>query len=262
MNFQFSRLRSASRQSFGGQAIFKHGARGLVFILIFVGLVLGLPGTGQAAGGNLTITLKSVAALSQTKILNWELYNKPFAKETVNVGTLWSGLLEDQPPRKTIRDIPLVGSTVDGLIKDALTVLTIYIDPGKTGQEIEFKVPGLFDEYYKAENKEFDKTILGVTFSFKVVFGAAMGGFSLPNPLQANTFQELVERLIDFAFVVALALAPLMVLVAGLVFLTAGGKPEMITRARKILFWTLLGFVVVLLAKGLIAMLKSILGPS
>lgn len=229
--------------------------------IMLAGLVLALPGTGQAASGNLTITLTKVAALSITKDISWEIYNKPFTKEEVNAGTLWSGLSQDQPPRKTIRDIPLVGSAADTLVGAALNVLKIDIDPNRTDKEIIFKVTGLGDTELKAENKDFTKEILGVTFSFKIVFGGGAGGSGVfENPLQADTFQELVEQLINFAFVVSLALAPLMVLIAGLVWLTAGGRPDAITRGRNILYWTLIGFTIVLLARGLIAVLKSILG--
>lgn len=80
------------------------------------------------------------------------------------------------------------------------------------------------------------------------------------NPLTATTFEELIGSLVDFIFWVAVAIAPIMILVGGFYFLTAAGDPQKIQTAKKIILWTIIGFVIVLLAKGIISMLEQILG--
>lgn len=80
------------------------------------------------------------------------------------------------------------------------------------------------------------------------------------NPLKVCDFQELVDKIIDFIFFVAIAIAPIMLIIAGFIFLTAGGNPQKISQAKSLILYTVIGFVVVLLAKGLIAILESVLG--
>lgn len=91
--------------------------------------------------------------------------------------------------------------------------------------------------------------------------GAGVGSvFTLQNPLQAESFSQLLKNMIDFVWVISLAVTPLMLLIAGFLFLTAGGRPAQIISAKKMIFWTIIGFVIITLAEGIIAMLKGILG--
>ena len=80
------------------------------------------------------------------------------------------------------------------------------------------------------------------------------------NPLQACDFQELIDNIIKFLFTVAVALVPLMVLIGGFYLLTAGGNPKQIETGKKVILYTLIGFVIILFARGIIAILKQILG--
>jgi len=80
------------------------------------------------------------------------------------------------------------------------------------------------------------------------------------NPLSAESFEELVQNLIDLIFWIAIVLSPLMILIAGFYFLTAAGNPQKIKTAKSIIFWTIIGVTIVLLAKGVISVVKQILG--
>ena len=51
-----------------------------------------------------------------------------------------------------------------------------------------------------------------------------------------------------------------MIVVGAFLFLTSAGDLQKINRAKSLMIWTVVGFVIVLLAKGLLAMLESILG--
>lgn len=94
----------------------------------------------------------------------------------------------------------------------------------------------------------------------KIELLSGSGTFALQNPLQADTFQELVENIINFVWIISIVVAPLMILVAGFLFLTAAGRADQLIMARKMIFWTIIGFVVITLAQGIIAMLEGILG--
>jgi len=80
------------------------------------------------------------------------------------------------------------------------------------------------------------------------------------NPLQTENLTDIVDNILNLLFNFALVLTPLMVVVAGVMFVTAGGDPNRISTAKRILLWTAVGFVIILLAKGLIAVLRAIIG--
>jgi hypothetical protein len=80
------------------------------------------------------------------------------------------------------------------------------------------------------------------------------------NPLEAESFEIIVDNIINFIFKIAIVLAPLMVIVGGFLFLTAGGNIQQISRARNLLIWTAIGFLIVLLSKGILAIINQILG--
>ncbi len=81
----------------------------------------------------------------------------------------------------------------------------------------------------------------------------------IENPLRAETFRDLIEIIIDFLIMVAVVVAPLMIIIGAFYFVVSAGHPEHITMGRKIITYALVGLVIVLLAKGLIVMLERIL---
>jgi hypothetical protein len=88
----------------------------------------------------------------------------------------------------------------------------------------------------------------------------AAGGGGIDNPIDADSFQDLINAVINFIFWVVVALAPLMIIIAGFNFMMAGGDPNKITTAKNIILWTAVGLFIVLFAKGLIAVLSKVLG--
>ena len=90
----------------------------------------------------------------------------------------------------------------------------------------------------------------------------AVEGFvvTIDNPLKAKNFQDLIDALINFIFILALAIAPIMFIIAGFYFITAAGDPAKIETAKKMVFWTFIGLLVVISAKGSIALFKEVFG--
>jgi len=83
----------------------------------------------------------------------------------------------------------------------------------------------------------------------------------IENPLGGEdyTFRDFIDKIITFLFNVALAVVPLMVVIAGFYLVTAAGEPARIQTAKNIILYTIVGFVIILLAKGFIALLEQIL---
>ena len=86
------------------------------------------------------------------------------------------------------------------------------------------------------------------------------GACVIKNPLKVNDFEALLNIVIDFIFWIGMALAPVMFIVAGFLYVTAAGNPQKTEQAKKIIIYTVIGLVVLLLARGLTEVLKSIIG--
>jgi len=84
--------------------------------------------------------------------------------------------------------------------------------------------------------------------------------FKLINPLYATTVTDLIDGIINFIWYIAIVFAPIMFLVGGYTFLTSGGDPEKLRKGKNIMMYAAIGLAIVLVAKGLIALIKDILG--
>ena len=87
----------------------------------------------------------------------------------------------------------------------------------------------------------------------------ASGIFKIENPISSNSLPELIGKLLNFIFGLSIVIAPLMVLYAGFLMLTAAGDSAKIQKARSILIWTVVAFAIILVAKGAPEVIRSIL---
>jgi len=79
-------------------------------------------------------------------------------------------------------------------------------------------------------------------------------------PMKHKTFEELIEAIINILFVIALIVAPLLMIIAGFLLLTAAGDVKKVDQAKKMIFYAAIGLAIVLMSYGIIAAIKSILG--
>lgn len=211
----------------------------LFLILLLSILLLALPGTGQ---GEDELKLKIIFERKSGVVIGeWKEF---YTWEKV----LQQGSYEDKS--NTDAGLATIKTELTGKELNVKIALGGYLEVSVWKVDIE-------------EGEELpEKTLFRDTVKVRGELTAVGGGgmFAIQNPLKADTFQELIENLIDFVFVIAVAVAPLMILVAGFLFLTAGGAPDKIGRAKQMILWTVIGFAVVMLAKGLIAVLEQILG--
>ncbi len=106
----------------------------------------------------------------------------------------------------------------------------------------------------------FASVLLSLALPIIVLADCPPGSVCIENPLTATTFEEIIDNVIDFIFKIAVVLAPLMVIIGGFLFVTAGGSIQQIDQAKKLLLWTAIGFLVVLLSKGILGIINKILG--
>ena len=97
---------------------------------------------------------------------------------------------------------------------------------------------------------------------FILLFGIGSQCFAItiPNPIKAETISELIKDIADLIFWVALAIVPLMIIIGGIMFLFAGGDPQKVGRAKSLLFWSVIGLAVLLLAQAIAAVIETIIG--
>ena len=84
----------------------------------------------------------------------------------------------------------------------------------------------------------------------------------IKNPLEHKTFELLLKAIVNFLIKLAIAIVPIMIVIAGYYFVTAGGEPEKIATAKKIILYTLIGLLIVLSAWGLIEVIENIFKTS
>lgn len=85
------------------------------------------------------------------------------------------------------------------------------------------------------------------------------GAICIQNPLQCTSIPDCAGRLIAALLAIAVPVVSIMVLVGGFRLMTAGGSPEKVESGRKIILYAVVGFVVVLGANAVVAILRSLL---
>jgi len=98
--------------------------------------------------------------------------------------------------------------------------------------------------------------LISLLLSLPIVVSAV----EFQNPLEYETFGELIDAIIKFIFYIAVVIAPLMAIIGAFYILTAGGDPKKIGTGKNIIIYTLIGLAIIMLARGLIAMIESLIG--
>jgi len=90
--------------------------------------------------------------------------------------------------------------------------------------------------------------------------GISLGTWKVPNPWAGvNSVFDLVDKLTTVLLNIAIPIAVIMIIYAGFMFLTSAGNSSRITKAKNILWYTILGFAVLLIGKGFFLLIESIL---
>lgn len=83
--------------------------------------------------------------------------------------------------------------------------------------------------------------------------------FNIPNPIQAKSLVDLAKAIGRFLFQIAIPIAVIIIIYAGLLYLTSGGKPEQVKKATTALKYALIGLAIILIGQGFFTLIKSIL---
>ena len=102
------------------------------------------------------------------------------------------------------------------------------------------------------------KIILILFFLGLILPELALGQTVIQNPFVHDTFPELINAIIGILFWIATLIAPVMILVGAFYFLTAGGNPQGVETGKKIILYTIIGFIIIMMASGIVALLEHV----
>ena len=80
------------------------------------------------------------------------------------------------------------------------------------------------------------------------------------SPLRTTSFQEMITRIGNWIFTIGIGVLPIMILIGAYVFVTGGSDPKKVVLGRRIIFYAVIGFIIIATTRGIIALLRVILG--
>lgn len=109
-----------------------------------------------------------------------------------------------------------------------------------------FLCSGLGIVFHRAANmKKFIYwVIINIVLTKSVL--AVQGETGLTNPLKSQTIAELVENIAKLAAQIGIPVAAIFIIYSGLLFVTARGNEEQLTKARKNFMWAMIGTAILL----------------
>ena len=87
----------------------------------------------------------------------------------------------------------------------------------------------------------------------------SVGAVAIGNPLGTESLTDLLENVYNYVVDFAIAIASIVIVWAGYLFLSSEGDKEKIEKAKRLLSWAVVGLVVCILAKGIALVIKNIL---
>lgn len=93
-------------------------------------------------------------------------------------------------------------------------------------------------------------------FSASTLIAYAVG---FPNPIGYGKIEDVIGAIIDFILIISVPLLSGAVIYGGLLMITSGGDPKKFENGYKTILYGIVGFVIVLLAKGVSMIIKDVL---
>ena len=81
----------------------------------------------------------------------------------------------------------------------------------------------------------------------------------VPNPIELETLTELLTVIINWIFTISIPIVIAVIIWSGIKFITSRGNPAEIQKAKSMLWWAVVGLVIILIGGGFITLINSIL---
>jgi len=83
---------------------------------------------------------------------------------------------------------------------------------------------------------------------------------SIEPALLATSTGEIIRRIVGVVYWITGSLLVLLIMIGGFTIMTAAGNPEKITKGRKIIVYAIIGFAIMAISRGILALIYLILG--
>jgi len=108
--------------------------------------------------------------------------------------------------------------------------------------------------------KKYKKYIVGLFFLSLIVF--PFFTFGVPNPMGFDNIPDFLHAIVSFIRNIALAVAPIIFIIGGIMYYFSGGNPEKAQQATNLMKWALVGLVIILIANGITAVIRDVMGAN
>ncbi|MDP2696156.1 MAG: pilin [bacterium] len=88
------------------------------------------------------------------------------------------------------------------------------------------------------------------------------GDTTLPNPIKSQTIPELLDTIVTYLIRIAVPIVTIMIIIGAFQMLFATGDPAKFKKGKDTILFAVIGFAIVLVAKGITAIIKLLLGVS
>jgi len=89
--------------------------------------------------------------------------------------------------------------------------------------------------------------------------GSGQPPISIKNPLQAENFSELINKIANWLLVLGAPVLTLMIIIGAFQILSAAGNPEKVKTGRQTITWAIVGYALLLISTGITALIKNVL---
>ena len=98
-----------------------------------------------------------------------------------------------------------------------------------------------------------------ISFITKTEEASAQVPITIKNPISTSDFAKIVENTLLWLLSVAGVITIFMLVVGGIMYMTAGGDEQKVATAKKVITWTIIGLGLILISYSIIAVLDQIL---
>ncbi len=104
------------------------------------------------------------------------------------------------------------------------------------------------------------KKLLTVCSLFIIFYSALaipVAAVTFANPIKYGTIPQVIEAIVNFIMIISIPLLSGAVIYGGLIMITSAGKPEKFNQGWQTILYAVVGFIVVLLAKGVTLVIQN-----
>lgn len=112
-------------------------------------------------------------------------------------------------------------------------------------------------------NKAYVISLLIIGLFSVINLVSAANSVNIINPLNGvNNFSDLLQNIVTQVGLVIATLGTIMIIVAGIFYLTSAGNPERMSMAKKTIAYAIIGIIIGIIASIIPNMIKQIIGAS